>query len=333
MSNKSKNKAPVTIDLEAEDLADQPEELVQPLPADEPAATSLQASAAVLGRSKPNRLLRWFLGVFVGFVTFVISIWAWNFINTLLITYPMLGLAAVVFLSVLVFLGLLILIRELAALARLGRVDRLQKAVSTAAANEDLTAARKAAADIVRFFKRRPYAQWGIAQFSQQADDILDADGVLNFAETSIITPMDTAALAHVEKTTRQVATVTALMPLALVDVISALVANVRMIRQIAETYGGRSGTLGSWRLMRSVLAHLVATGAVAIGDDMIGSVAGGSVLSKLSRRFGEGIINGALTARVGIAAMEVCRPMPFSAVEKPKVTTVLAKSVKGLFG
>jgi hypothetical protein len=52
----------------------------------------------------------------------------------------------------------------------------------------------------------------------------------------------------------------------------------------------------------------------VAVGDDLIGSVAGGSVLSRVSRRFGEGVVNGALTARVGVAAMEVCRPLPFGA-------------------
>jgi putative membrane protein len=31
-----------------------------------------------------------------------------------------------------------------------------------------------------------------------------------------------------------------------------------------------------------------------------------------LSRRLGEGIFNGALTARIGTAAIEVTRPLPF---------------------
>lgn len=70
----------------------------------------------------------------------------------------------------------------------------------------------------------------------------------------------------------------------------------------------------------------------MAVGDDLISSVAGGSALSRLSRRFGEGIINGALTARVGIAAMEVCRPLPFSALRRPSVRDVLGRSLTGLF-
>ena len=144
--------------------------------------------------------------------------------------------------------------------------------------------------------------------------------------------PVGQGSLKEVESRGAAGATVTALVPIALADVVSALTANLRMIRRIAEIYGGRSGVLGGWRLTRSVLSHLVATGALAVGDDLLGSVAGGSILGKLSRRFGEGMINGALTVRVGIAAMEVCRPMPFSAVDRPSVSSTITRSLTGLF-
>ena len=80
------------------------------------------------------------------------------------------------------------------------------------------------------------------------------------------------------------------------------------------------------------VAAHLLATGAVAVGDDLIGSVAGGHVLARVSRRFGEGMINGALTARVGLAAMDVCRPLPFAALPRPRVSNIIGRSLTGLF-
>jgi putative membrane protein len=112
----------------------------------------------------------------------------------------------------------------------------------------------------------------------------------------------------------------------------AALSANIRMIRRIAELYGGRAGTLGSWRLLRMVATHLLATGAVAAGDDLVHSMAGGGMLAKVSRRFGEGVVNGALTARVGIAAMEVCRPLPFVALPRPSVSNVLSRALTGLF-
>jgi len=135
-----------------------------------------------------------------------------------------------------------------------------------------------------------------------------------------------------VESAARQVATVTALVPLALADVAAAFAANLRMIRRIAEIYGGRSGTIGAWRLTRAVLTHLVATGAVAVGDDMIHSIAGGGLVGRLSRRFGEGVVNGALTARVGVAALEVCRPLPFVRTERPSVSALVRRALSGLF-
>ena len=88
-----------------------------------------------------------------------------------------------------------------------------------------------------------------------------------------------------------------------------------------------------SLRLLRRVFLSLLATGAVALTDDLLGSFAGGGILAKLSRRFGEGVVNGALTARVGVAAMEICRPMPFVAVPKPGVSATVSRALAGLFG
>ena len=70
----------------------------------------------------------------------------------------------------------------------------------------------------------------------------------------------------------------------------------------------------------------------MAAGDDLIHTMAGGGILAKLSRRFGEGLVNGALTARVGIAAMEVCRPLPFLSQPRPKVGNLVSRALTGLF-
>ena len=170
-------------------------------------------------------------------------------------------------------------------------------------------------------------------RLAELREDQLDAHSLLALAEAELLGPLDIAASREVEAAARQVATVTALVPLALADVAAALTSNLRMIRRVAEIYGGRSGFFGSWRLTRAVLSHLVATGAVAVGDDMLEPILGGTMLAKLSRRFGEGLVNGALTARVGVAAMEVCRPMPFSQGRRPKVRSIIKRALSGLFG
>jgi putative membrane protein len=219
---------------------------------------------------------------------------------------------------------LAIAIKEYAAFARLKRIDGIHRAADAALVAEDLGAARQVSDRLVRLYRDRPDMEWGSQRLADRQGDVFDADGLLGLVEKELLAPLDAAARKEVEAAARQVATVTAIVPLALADVFTALTANLRMIRRIAEIYGGRAGTLGSWRLTRSVLTHLVATGAVAVGDDLIGSVAGGSVLSKISRRFGEGVVNGALTARVGVAAIEVCRPLPFRAERRPSVTSLV---------
>ncbi|SMY06634.1 YcjF family protein [Flavimaricola marinus] len=332
------SKGPVLIDLESEAGAEDAPRLTPStappvpdlmLPGRE---TAMQQVAAIAAR-RPSRLARWFWSLLGAILTFVISLAAWNYVTALIASNPILGFIATALIGTFCLVLLAMAVRELAAFNRLARLDGVHKAATEALASGQLTQARAVVARLEKLYAGRDDTAWGRSRLAERKDDVLDADGLLGLAETTLLAPLDQAAMREVEAAARQVATVTAIVPLALADVFTALTANLRMIRRIAEVYGGRAGTFGSWRLTRSVLTHLVATGAVAVGDDLIGSVAGGGVLSKVSRRFGEGVVNGALTARVGVAAMEVCRPMPFSTVKRPSVTALVRRALTGLFG
>ncbi|WP_338548933.1 YcjF family protein [Roseovarius phycicola] len=328
------SRGPVLIDLEDEVHTPSPTEAA-PVPdvAPEiaPEGRAMQTMANLAAR-RPSRLTRLFWGLLFALFGAVVSISAWAFVTGLVAQNPVLGYAVTALIIAFVLVCFVLILRELAAFSRLSRIDRLHRRTEAALAASDLGEARGVLRDLERFYAGREDVRWGQDRVASLQADQLDAAGLLALAETEILGPLDLVAAREVEAAARQVATVTAIVPLAFADVIAALTANLRMIRRIAEIYGGRSGTLGSWRLARAVMSHLVATGAVAIGDDMIGSIAGGGVLSKLSRRFGEGIVNGALTARVGVAAMEVCRPMPFVALKRPSVTRLVQRALTGLF-
>ena len=98
-----------------------------------------------------------------------------------------------------------------------------------------------------------------------------------------------------------------------------------RLIRRLSELYGGRPGTLGFFRLARGVLAHLAVTGAIAAGDDFVHQIVGQGLAARLSAKLGEGVVNGTMTARIGIAAMDTVRPLPFTALQAPEITDFLA--------
>jgi putative membrane protein len=330
--SKATKSGPVLIDLEG-DTSDLTPATAPAVPDIAPANGAVMQQVAVLAARRPSRLARWFWSLLVAIIGFAASIAAWDFVNGLIARSPILGGIALALVGLFCVVLLVIVVRELAAFSRLRRVDHIQTAAASALADDDLNAARDVLGQLDRLYAGRADTQWGRARLTERRDDVLDADGLIGLAEADVLAPLDQRALREVEGAARQVAMVTAIVPLALADVFTALTANLRMIRRIAEIYGGRSGVLGSWRLTRTVLTHLVATGAVAVGDDMIGSIAGGGVLSKVSRRFGEGVINGALTARVGVAAIEVCRPLPFHSVKRPAVTALVKRALTGLFG
>ncbi len=291
------------------------------------------AGAMAFAARRPSRLGRLFWSALVALVGFLVSVAAWDFVTGMLSRNEVLGWAAAGLFALVLLAALLIALRELGALARLRRVDALHRAADAALAGGDLEAARGVSARLGSLYAGRRELASGRERLEARALEMFDAEAVLELAEAELLAPLDAAARREVETAARTVAAVTALVPLALADVVAALTANLRMIRAIAEVYGGRAGVLGSWRLARAVMGHLVATGAVAVGDDLIGSVAGGGVLAKLSRRFGEGVVNGALTARVGVAAIEVCRPLPFRALPRPRVTNLIQRALTGLFG
>lgn len=323
---------PVLIELD--EPADVTPATAPPIPESDPALPEPAAMqiAARLAARRPSRLRRWFWGLAAALVSFIASVAAWEFVTGLLERNPVLGLVATVLMVAFLVVLIAIALREMAAFARLRRVDRLQSRAEAAAARDDLEGAREVVVHLKQLYRGRDDLTWALDRLAAREGEVFDADGLLGLAETELIAPLDVRATREIEAAARQVATITAIVPIALADLVTALTANIRMIRRIAEIYGGRSGALGSWRLTRTVLTHLVATGAVAVGDDLIGSLAGGSVLSRVSRRFGEGVVNGALTARVGVAALEVCRPVPFVARPRPRVTAILRRALAGVF-
>lgn len=324
-------KAPKPFVMDRDDLADPA--LAPPVPEPMADGRAMQLAAALTRAQSGSGLGAWAIWAFGALFSFVISVSAWDFVTSLLARNSVLGGIAFVLVVFAVLIAVIFGLREWAAFARMARLDHLRIKVGSARGTHDLAEARAVTDALVQLYGARADLTWGRARLAERRGDVMDADGLLALTETELMAPLDQAARREIEASARQVATVTALVPLALADVATALFANLRMIRRVAVIYGGRSGMLGSWALLRRVFGHLLATGAMALGDDLIHSVAGGGVLSKLSRRFGEGVINGALTARVGVAAMEMCRPMPFDTLRKPKVTNLVSRALTGLFG
>jgi putative membrane protein len=213
-----------------------------------------------------------------------------------------------------------IIAREAIGLVRLATIEKLHHRAAEVLVSDDRAASRSIVQDLLKLARAR-------AALQSHSDDIIDGGDRIRLAERELMTPLDEEARRLVSSAAQRVSIVTAVSPRALVDVLFVLLVSLRMIRQLAWLYGGRPGALGMIRLMQHVIANLAITGGIAASDSMIQQMLGHGIAAKLSQRLGEGILNGLLTARLGLAAIEVTRPLPFMALPRPALAD-LAKDL-----
>ena len=218
-------------------------------------------------------------------------------------------------------LGLLGLVgREIAGLFRLKRLAQLRLDCDDAAERNNREAALKATRALVAFYRDRPDTAQARRNIAGHLGEIIDGRDLLVLAERDLAAPLDRRAKAMISAAAQRVSVVTAVSPRAFFDVAFVLWETLRLIRRLAALYGGRPGTLGLYRLMKAVLGHLAVTGSIAVGDTILQQFVGHGIAGRLSTKLGEGVINGLMTARIGLSAMDVCRPLPFLGEERPRL-------------
>jgi putative membrane protein len=216
-----------------------------------------------------------------------------------------------------------IVVREIAGLLRLHAVEALRVRATAAMVADDRSAARSVVRELSMLVSGAPQLARGRRELETHHAEIIDGADLVRLAERKLMTPLDAEACRVVARAARRVALVTAVSPRAAIDMAFVLIAALGMIRRLAALYGGRPGLLGLIRLVRHIIAHLAFTGGIAAGDSVIQQMLGHGVAAKLSARLGEGVLNGLLTARLGLAAIEVARPLPFAALPKPALSDI----------
>lgn len=253
-----------------------------------------------------------FLSAFASLAALAASVSFARFVSVALTRDDWVGWTATGLLFAGLVAGAVLLGREAVGMFRLRRLAGLRADAASALAARDLKLEAQVARRLTGLFADRTDLAWPLSRFREHQRDVHDAGGLLALADRDLMVPLDTQARRLVLKSAKRVATVTAMSPMALIAVGFVAFENLRMMRALAALYGGRPGFIGALRLFKLVVGHLIATGGVALTDDLLGQFVGQDVLRRLSRRLGEGAFNGALTARLGTAAIEVTRPLPF---------------------
>ena len=304
------------------------------VPADSAAAGAAAGVARPTLAELGRRGLRWgalLVSALAGAAVLSLVAWLVRFVSAALAREDWIGSATLALLLIAAFAALMMVLRELIGFARVARLGRLKTEIVSAIAEGDRKAERKAAQRVAALYAGRGAEAWGLRRFREHARDVHDPGEILALLEREVMQPLDGEARRLVTRTAKRVATVTALSPMALIAVGYVLIENLRLLRALATLYGARPGLAGVARLARLVFGHVVATGGVAMTDDLLGQFLGQDLLRRLSRRLGEGAFNGALTARIGVTALEVIRPVPFHTAKPPRIRDVLAEVLKPL--
>ncbi|ESX98282.1 TIGR01620 family protein [Mesorhizobium sp. LNJC405B00] len=259
-----------------------------------------------------------FFGAAGVLVSLAVGLWTDQLIRDLFERAEWLGWLAAAMAAIVVLALAVVLVREFLAIARLAEVEKLQKRALDAVARDDPKAARAVVEELSAFVAAKPETAAGRRSLAELRGEIIDGGNLVRLAEAEILGPLDARAKVMILEAAKRVSLVTAVSPRALVDVAYVVFEAGRLIRRLSELYGGRPGTLGFFRLARSVLAHLAVTGSIAVGDSFVQQIVGHGLAARLSAKLGEGVVNGMMTARIGIAAMETARPLPFIAGRRP---------------
>jgi putative membrane protein len=241
---------------------------------------------------------------------------------------PWLGWVALV-LAVLAALAFLAIVgREVAGIWREQKIEHLREAAIDALAVKDHKAAKSIVSDLLALYGGRAAAAQGSARLKGLTEEIIDADDRLAIAERELLAPLDVQAKRAIAGAAKQVSLVTAVSPRAIVDVAFVIFVAVRLLRTLSRIYGGRPGLFGFLRLAKAAFNHLAVTGGMAVGDSLMQQVLGLGLAARISAKLGEGVLNGLMTARFGLAALSVCRPLPFIREEIPRIGDVAGELI-----
>ncbi|TMJ05729.1 MAG: TIGR01620 family protein [Alphaproteobacteria bacterium] len=218
---------------------------------------------------------------------------------------------------------IVICVKEIAGLLRLASIERLRTRAEAALLQDDRDSARAIVSELTALLSATPQLARSRTELESHRTEIIDGRDLLHIAERALMAPLDQEAARMVARAATRVSIVTAVSPRAALDMAFVLFAALGMIRRLAALYGGRPGMLGLVRLVRHIIAHLTVTGSIAAGDSLIQQMVGHGVAARVSARLGEGVLNGLLTARLGLAAIDVARPLPFAALAKPRLSDI----------
>ena len=275
----------------------------------------------------------WLVGAFSALLLLMLLINTYQFIAQQYENSYVLG--SVFFSLIVVMTGAILTLswRSYQKIIRLQNVTKLQQEGEQLLTGDGYSNAIHYINKITQFYENRPDIKTRLEHFYLTVNDSHNDQEICNLFSSVILKDMDKQAYAIVTKRSKETALWVMISQIALLDTLLTLWRNSLMIRDIAELYGAKPGFFGSFKLISTVMQSLIYAGVSEMATDSVAEIVGSSVLSIMSAQIAQGLGSGLLTARVGMYAMQACRPLPFADEEKPSIKNIRKEIIVSLKG
>jgi putative membrane protein len=288
-------------------------------PSDAHASTADDRVPPKAPRRRSGRLL----GLFTLGVVGAGIVQAVDYVVGLLATDPWLGWPFALFLGMAVVALAGFTTREVTDLRRLSRRAATREEADRLTHSELHGEAEPLLVALAPEFAARPRLAEQVARFNEQRHEAMSDGELLRLFERQVLAPVDREAYRLVLQSSRDIAILTALSPLGLLDGVLVLWRTSVLFRAVARLYGMAPGPTATFQLLKGSIRNAALAGLADVVTHAAVESVGAGLLAMLSARAGQGAGNALLHARLGIEAIRQCRPLPFMAEEPPRLATI----------
>ncbi|AWB67103.1 TIGR01620 family protein [Saccharobesus litoralis] len=168
-------------------------------------------------------------------------------------------------------------------------------------------------------------------KFISQQQHCQHAQDVFELYQSTVLTELDKQAHRLIAKTATETAVITALSPLAILDMLGGAIKQIRMVNQLARLYGVEFGYIGRVRLVKHILLHMSLTGGSELLTDLAADSLSVDLTGRISLMAAQGLGVGLLTARLGARSVQAIRPFTHNASAVIKLTDIRKALIKEL--
>ena len=239
------------------------------------------------------------------------------------------GWTATAAVAVGIFALVAIIVHEMRSYLALKNVEINQRKLATRREDMRASDAHETIRDVIKEIPRDRESTAAIEAFQRKVQRHHSPAQQIELLTETVMMPLDRRAESIVRRASVRAFGIVAISPTALIDVLLFVACSIRMVREIAANYGHRPTALATAHLLRRLVVEAGKLGVVDLAGVALMQHIGGAVAERVATSAAESLYATQRMARLGLVAMNLCRPIPFRQNELPGILSSLIGNLR----